>query len=95
MCVRGREREREAESASASQRKRRPAAVRLQVELWAESTAGLPITSTSLPRGAHPGGPSGATLGEAQPLSPHPHSCSSGGVGGGEKKKKRYPRQHC
>lgn len=69
--------------------------MRLQVELWAESTARLPITSTSLPGALTREVPAGATLGEAQPLSPHPHSCSSRGVGGGEKKKKRYPRQHC
>lgn len=64
--------------------------MRLQVELWAESTARLPITSTSLPGALTREVPAGATLGEAQPLSPHPHSCSSRGVGGGEKKKRRY-----
>lgn len=51
--------------------------MRLQVELWTESPAPLPITSIPLPRASTREVPAGAILGEAQPLSPHPHSCSS------------------
>lgn len=62
--------------------------MRLQVELWTESPARLPITSIPLPRARTREVPAGATLGEAQPLSPHPHSCSSK-VGEKEEKGKK------
>lgn len=68
--------------------------MRLQVELWTESPARLPITSIPLPRARTREVPAGATLGEAQPLSPYPHSCSGKGGGGVEKKRERNPRQH-
>lgn len=65
--------------------------MRLQVELWTESPARLPITSIPLPRARTREVPAGATLGEAQPLSPYPHSCSGKGGGVWRRKGKEIP----